>query len=131
LSSNRKEYEKKYREKHKGEKAKYMHDYCQKYYSDPKNVARHILTNKKHVFRLKAYFCDLLGNKCEKCGRLVVPEENLCAFEFHHLDPNNKERDSEFRIHPSKFYQLVSEGKIQLLCAYCHRIVTWKEKGKT
>jgi hypothetical protein len=127
----RKEYGKAYREKHRGEKKEYMKKYAQKYYSNPKNVARHNQNNKKYRIKLKVYFCDLLGNRCEECGRSLIPDENLCAFEFHHIDPKTKEIEAEFREHPHKFYQSISEGKIALLCSYCHRIVTWKENRKT
>jgi len=127
----RKEYMKEYNAKHKGEKKEYMHNYALKYFSDPKNVEKVNQRSKNHAFRLKVYFCDLLGNQCEICHRPVIPDENLCAFEFHHIDPKDKERDAEFRIHPSRFYQLASENKIVLLCSYCHKLVTWKEKGKT
>ena len=126
-----KEYMREWRRKNKPRMKKYMHDYCQKYYSDPKNMARHNLRGNERRIRLKTYFCNLLGNRCEKCGLEVIPSENLCVFEFHHLNPNTKENEAEFRGRPSVFYQLIIEGEIGLLCANCHKIVTWKEKEET
>jgi hypothetical protein len=121
-------YQRQYREKHRLDYKKYMHDYSPKYYSDPKNRERRARVSKEHFFRLKSFFCEMLDNKCERCGCNVIPEENLCIFEFHHVDPKKKERDGEWKQRPSKFYVMIVNGEIDLLCANCHKIVTWKEK---
>ena len=61
------------------------------------------------------------GSQCQDCG-LALAQSHYAVFEFHHLDPTQKDADwSKLR--------LGSNGKIQaeldkcvLLCANCHRI---------
>lgn len=78
----------------------------------------------------KIELMKLLGNKCsnEKCG-IVATFENFCIFDFHHLDPKTKEKHDDCNVYMTKaFLKLVLDGKIQLLCANCHRELHWKEK---
>jgi hypothetical protein len=125
------EYQKAWRARNKEKIKIYMKEYAQNYFRNPKNVERHNLRSNQRTIRLKTYFCDLLGNKCLKCGLIVDLSLNLCVFEFHHVNPSKtKQIESEWRIHPQKFEQLIKEGEIELLCSNCHKIVTWKEKGK-
>jgi len=62
-----------------------------------------------------------LGNKCDRCN-LEGTNDNYCIFDFHHLNP--EEKDAEW----SKL-RLKSKAKIQqeldkciLLCSNCHRL---------
>lgn len=65
-----------------------------------------------------------LGNKCSRCNNQYHP----AVYEFHHLDPETKDRD------PSKMLQLkwsrvVAElDKCVLLCANCHRLTHHEDK---
>lgn len=67
---------------------------------------------------------EYLGGVCNNCGLSWHP----AVFEFHHKDPETKDRD------PSKMLQLswarvVAElDKCVLLCANCHRLEHNKEK---
>lgn len=60
-----------------------------------------------------------LGGKCQKCSNEYHPS----VYEFHHRDPEDKDRD------PSKMLSLSWErleaelNKCDLLCANCHRLV--------
>ena len=59
------------------------------------------------------------GGKCEKCGY----DKNIASFEFHHLDPNEKEFNIDVRkFSNTKLTDLQKElDKCVLLCANCHR----------
>ena len=67
---------------------------------------------------------EYLGNCCSKCKQ----EFHLSIYEFHHLNPEEKDRD------PSKMLQLKWErlkaelDKCVLLCANCHRLVHYEDK---
>jgi hypothetical protein len=71
----------------------------------------------------KKYIAYILGGKCADCGR-AANDDNLFAFDFHHIDLSDKETKSEWRR--KKFLILVYAGKIRLLCAYCHRVAHHK-----
>jgi hypothetical protein len=70
----------------------------------------------------------MLGGKCAECGR-VATDANLCAFDFHHLNIFDKEHRDECRC--KQFIEKVKQGKIQLLCAFCHRIVHHKNGDRS
>ena len=66
----------------------------------------------------KLWAIEYLGGRCTMCKNTYHP----AVYEFHHIDPENKDRD------PSKMLQLslarLTEelNKCTLLCANCHRI---------
>ena len=61
----------------------------------------------------------ILGGKCVDCERPMT-DDTLCAFDFHHLDILDKERRDECRC--KQFIKKVNDGKIVLLCAFCHQV---------
>ncbi len=65
---------------------------------------------------------SLLGGKCSRCGY----SRCFSALEFHHIMPENKERD----VHDFRFYRWEKfwkeAKKCILLCANCHREVEEK-----
>ena len=71
----------------------------------------------KRVRKLEAI--AYLGGSCSCCGGEFHP----AIYEFHHLNPDTKDRD------PSKMLQLswkrlvVELDKCRLLCANCHRFI--------
>lgn len=81
--------------------------------------------NKEHVRtkqredkrRRKLWAIEFLGGSCSSCGGKFHP----AVYEFHHLDPETKDRD------PSKMLSLSLSRleeelkKCTLLCANCHR----------
>ena len=64
---------------------------------------------------------DYKGNKCEKCG-LQLSDSHYSVFEFHHVNPSEKDYDwTKLRLR--SWNSIVDElNKCQLLCANCHRI---------
>lgn len=58
------------------------------------------------------------GGKCEDCGQIV----HLAAFDFHHLDPSQKEKDVGLMMNLSDPKFFAELDKCILLCSNCHRI---------
>jgi hypothetical protein len=66
----------------------------------------------------KSAAVKLLGGKCNRCGW----EGHLAAYEFHHLDPKQKEF-SLGSVSNKKWEIILNElSKCELLCSNCHRI---------
>lgn len=68
---------------------------------------------------LKSRAVDYLGGCCKHCGLIDHP----CVYDFHHLDPDQKEFTLG-KIGGRSFNKIVSElDKCILLCSNCHRKV--------
>jgi len=106
---DKKEYTRKYQEKKRREKG------CREYKGEWKRSPKD-WRNKYYKIR-KKYFVDMLGSKCKVCGYFKC----LSALEFHHTNPKEKEGKQEWRGKKSRFEKKIKEGKIELLCANCHR----------
>lgn len=63
----------------------------------------------------------MLGGKCQICGY----NKCMAALDFHHINPEDKEYDSEFHS-KKKFLKKIQEGKIKLFCSNCHKEEEWK-----
>jgi len=73
-------------------------------------------TNRRQEIKLKAI--EYKGGKCEDCDESYDP----CVYDFHHLDPSEKEIAFGSSGGMS-FDKLKPElDKCVLLCANCHRI---------
>lgn len=61
------------------------------------------------------------GGECEKC-LLKLDNSHYCIFDFHHRDPNIK--DKNFRsIRGWSWERIIKEiDECSLLCSNCHRI---------
>jgi hypothetical protein len=67
--------------------------------------------------RVKARAVEYKGGRCEKCGYNKCP----AAFDFHHLDPNQKDFGIGAGAYKS-FERIRAElDKTVLLCSNCHR----------
>ena len=61
------------------------------------------------------------GGKCEKC-KLELENSHYSVFEFHHIDPNEKDINFKY-IKMQKWTKIKNEiDKCSLLCSNCHRI---------
>lgn len=60
------------------------------------------------------------GSKCEKCGW----SGNHLGFDFHHIDPNEKEFEMNTLFQKRKSWNNIKKelDKCQLLCTSCHRL---------
>lgn len=73
-------------------------------------------TEKRLRNKLKAL--ELRGSKCEDCGF----DKNIAALSFHHLDPNQKEREIHFYLSKTWERFKAELDKCALLCLNCHAI---------
>jgi predicted HNH restriction endonuclease len=86
------------------------------WYEDNKESVTTKQREKKRARKLWAI--EYLGGQCAACNQVVPP----AAFEFHHLDPETKDRDPSKMLHLSLDRLKLELAKCQLLCANCHRI---------
>jgi len=88
--------------------------------------------SKMYYRRNKLELVRFMGNKCQRCGLSLSDFNNcLAVFEIDELEPlDNIDSKTKFknlsksRLELAK--QLFLEGKIQLLCANCHRMKNWE-----
>lgn len=114
-----KESNERYRAEHKEEIRLRQRIYNVKNPDKRRETCRKSGLKRRHI--MKKFFVDMLGGKCEICGY----NKCLAALEFHHLNPEEKENQFEYRC--KGFIIKIKEGKIQLLCCRCHREITWSE----
>lgn len=70
----------------------------------------------------KLQMCDYKGGKCVLCG-LISSERNIAAFDFHHLNPKEKEYGPSDMTN-MRWSRITEElDKCVLLCSNCHRII--------
>lgn len=73
-------------------------------------------SQKKRWIDRKKKAIDLFGGKCGICGY----DKNYAAFDFHHVDPNEKEFDWQ-KLRLRKWNSVIDElKKCVLLCKNCH-----------
>lgn len=75
-------------------------------------------TTKIRRIRCKIAAVKLMGGKCIDCGWIG----NIAAFEFHHLDPNEKEFGIGNVSNKTWDVVKVELKKCVLLCSNCHAI---------
>lgn len=68
---------------------------------------------------------SLLGGKCQDCSG-VFP---LVAYDFHHINPDEKEFNPSKAFSKSEETMLKELSKCVLLCSNCHRIRHWYFEG--
>lgn len=69
----------------------------------------------------KIKYVQQLGGKCQNCG-LQLNSHNASVFEFHHIDPSEKEFTwTKLRLFSDSRIQ-EELSKCKLLCANCHRL---------
>lgn len=136
LKTNRKKYE----------KTSYNQDglkkcsMCCEYYNDDQFYKRTSKTRKgqitsyckscntiyrrENMIENKLKMVEYKGGECIRCG-LKLMDSHYSVFEFHHLDPNEKDPNwNKMKFLGKKSWDKIKEGldKCVLLCANCHRI---------
>lgn len=90
-------------------------------------------TNKKYYQKNKFELINFMGGKCIRCGLTLKDAESCLGVftidEIKRLNEINRSRRfaaglSKKRLRQAK--QLFLDGKIQLLCANCSMIKSWK-----
>jgi hypothetical protein len=79
------------------------------------------LYHQNRVREVKFKMIEYKGGKCIKC-ELRVEDSHYAVFEFHHIDPLQK--DQNFRRIKSQKWETIRKelDKCVLLCANCHRV---------
>lgn len=88
------------------------------YHDNPK---KRIEQNKQYRQTKKIRAIEYKGNKCENCG-IKYDGTNACIFDFHHLDPNEKDFSPASYRHKSWDAFKTEIDKCSLLCSNCHRL---------
>ena len=98
-----------YIERNKEKRSKYNKEYSQKF------------RDSQFKNQRKLEFCLYKGGCCSECG-FVANEETIAAFDFHHLDPSEKEYTPSDMLMLKKEKVFQELDKCVLLCSNCHRI---------
>ncbi len=91
-----------------------------------KNIYR--LLSKKRYWLRKKEIIEKLGGKCVKCGAT-----DYRILDINHIDrklkrrPTNKKRTYTWTYRIKEWNRNIKN--LELLCANCHRIHTWKQMG--
>lgn len=73
--------------------------------------------NRRNMQRtISERYKTLAGAKCQRCGY-----DRLGILEFHHVDPNGKEREPTSALHGRTEAAMTELDKCALLCPNCHR----------
>lgn len=94
---------------------------CMKKYWDKNDYH---LNKKKRMRDRKIEIMKLLGGKCVKCGNT-----DFRVLDINHKDKNKKKRPPKLHYTMSNRLREWSKNisNLELLCANCHRIHTWKQ----
>lgn len=76
------------------------------------------IMNKDRQRSIKKRAVAYKGGKCQDCGGIFP----ICAYDFHHLDPSEKDFNIGKAQHGSWDKLQPELDKCVLLCAVCHRI---------
>lgn len=92
------------------------------YYDREEVIARKKLADNVRRFNRKTEAVAFLGNKCNDCGK----EYPLPCYDFHHVDPTQKEFDPCSGLTKKRDVFFTELAKCILLCANCHRMRHYK-----
>lgn len=109
-SSQGKAVVKAYIERKKEKRSQYSKQYSQRY------------RDAQFKNQRKLEFCLYKGGCCSECGFLAT-EETIAAFDFHHLEPSEKEYTPSDMLMLRKEKVFRELDKCILLCSNCHRIL--------
>jgi hypothetical protein len=70
----------------------------------------------------KLEFCLYKGGACSECG-FAATEDTIAAFDFHHINPTEKEYTPSDMLMLKKSKVFKELDKCVLLCSNCHRIL--------
>ena len=96
---------------------------CQKSYWDKSGYKVH---KRRRNWERKLALVAGLGGKCAKCGF-----GDHRALDINHIDPTTKMRPKDGHYNWSRRFAdwKANRGNIELLCANCHRLHTWEQRG--
>ena len=105
-------------------KHRYCSDKCRRNYWDKNGYT--IYNRKSRYWKRKMAIINDLGGKCVKCGF-----DDYRALDIDHIDPSKKVRPKDGQYVWSRRFKdwAANKGNLQLLCANCHRLHTWEQRG--
>jgi len=106
-------YFKEWRAKLSKEQKERYSETARKYYHNNQEKENNLHRERK--IRIKSEFVKKLGGQCMICGY----SKCIAALDFHHIDRTDKEHKEDWKY--KGFQEKIEVGKIQLLCANCHR----------
>ena len=111
----------------KTEKIKYC-EICEKETKGRGKVCMSCYTNTRR-YRMKSKMIDYKGGKCKKCDD---GDLDISCYDFHHIDPNQKEFNLSGLNSAKMSWDKVKEelDKCVLLCSNCHRTEHSNYKSK-
>lgn len=84
------------------------------------NNKEYVITKQREDKRKrKLEAIEYLGGKCQECAKYWHPSQ----YEFHHINPEDKDRDPSKMLSLSKFRLYAELDKCKLVCANCHRFL--------
>lgn len=126
ISKEAKEYYQANKESKKAKSAEYRKankDKIKAYYKKTKDKqVRQVVARRDDR---KDSYIKLKGSRCEICG-FEYNGENAACFDFHHLDPNEKDYEPSTAIRLSREKAIAELSKCQLVCANCHRLIHYR-----
>ena len=104
-------------------KSVYCSDRCRKDYW---NKNEYQLIKKNRNWERKEELIKRLGSKCVKCGI-----SDIRILDINHKDPSKKERPKDRKYNWTRRFKEWNKNfsNIELLCANCHRILTWQQRN--
>lgn len=90
---------------------------------DPTNIIKSRADTRQKMRDRKKNYIERLGGKCADCSGVFHP----CQFDFHHLDPKEKEFNLSVRLSEEAADNELK--KCILLCANCHRMRHYGDKN--
>ena len=100
-------------------------EYSKKHYEENK-VSEKIRLAKTKKERRAEWIAFKATLRCQKCG-----EDHPATFDFHHVNPEEKENDLSTLINSGLFAKAHKElKKCIVLCSNCHRIHHYEENLK-
>jgi hypothetical protein len=101
-------------------------------YEDPKQYKRewnHRNRKQRYLYKiqwlhkLKIKLIIQLGGKCKHCN-YQYDNTNAQVFDFHHLNPKEKDFNISYGLNKKSLEQIKKEIlKTELLCSNCHRLL--------
>ena len=89
----------------------------------PEKLKRYAESSKRKRRSRKIWAIDYKGGVCKHCNTVV----HEAAFDFHHLNPKEKDMDVGLMLTRSEEDIVKELDKCILLCANCHRIHHYDE----
>lgn len=104
---------------------RFCSDKCRKDYW---NKNEYKIYKKSRYWEDKIKLIETLGGKCSKCGC-----NDYRVLDIHHINPDTKHRlpkgDYTWSWQRRRADWKANEGNLILVCANCHRVITWEKRG--